>query len=262
MRSSFQERDALTERKHMIDIVVISDTHLGTFECHAKELFEYLDSIAPEILILNGDIIDLWVGNKWTWNQMHTLFIKKILELVISGTLVYYIVGNHDEGLHSLSSIGLGNFYLCNDLILDLESKKAWFVHGDGFDVVVLHAKWLAKLGAFGYSILVLLNRCINSLLASFGKERVSLSKRVKGSIKRAVQYVSDFEYAAAETAINKGYSYVICRHIHQPEIKRFAASHSEIVYMNSGDWVENLTALEYQDGVWRLFRYHEERPQ
>ncbi len=87
-----------------------------------------------------------------------------------------------------MSSISLGNFYLCNDLILDLESKNAWFVHGDGFDVVVLHAKWLAKLGTFGYSVLVLLNRCINSLLASLGKERVSLSKRVKGSIKRAVR--------------------------------------------------------------------------
>jgi UDP-2,3-diacylglucosamine pyrophosphatase LpxH len=117
----------------------------------------------------------------------------------------------------------------------------------------------LAKLGAFGYNVLGLLNSCINSLLASLGKKGVSLSKRVKSGIKRAVQYVNEFEHAAVETAINKGYSYVICGHIHQPEIKRFAARQSEIVYMNSGDWVENLTALEYHDGVWRLFRYREE---
>jgi UDP-2,3-diacylglucosamine pyrophosphatase LpxH len=125
MRSSSPERATLSERKRMIDIVVISDTHLGTFECHAKELLEYLDSIAPKLLILNGDIIDLWVGNKWTWNQTHTFVIKKILEFVISGTLVYYIIGNHDQGLQSLSSISLENFYLCNDLVLDLDSQKA-----------------------------------------------------------------------------------------------------------------------------------------
>lgn len=260
MHSSLLERAIPIEHKRIVDIVVISDTHLGTFECHAKELIEYLDSLSPKILILNGDIIDLWVGNKWTWSQTHTLVVKKILELLISGTLVYYIVGNHDRGLQSLSNIGIGNFFLCNDLILHLESKKAWFVHGDGFDVVVLHAKWLAKLGAFWYNVLILLNRSINYILESLGKEKVSLSKRVKSSIKRAVQYISDFENAVAETAITNGYSYVICGHIHQPEIKRVATKQSETVYMNSGDWVENLTALEYQDGVWRLFHYHEDQ--
>ena len=140
MRSSSREIAALTQCKRLIDLVVISDTHLGTFECHAKELLEYLDSIAPKILI------DLWIGNKWTWNQTHTFVIKKILDLVICGTLICYIVGNHDQGLQNLSSINLGNFYLCNDLILNPDSQKTWFVHGDGFDVVVLHAKWLASL--------------------------------------------------------------------------------------------------------------------
>ena len=140
MRSSSREIAALTQCKRLIDLVVISDTHLGTFECHAKELLEYLDSIAPKILI------DLWIGNKWAWNQTHTFLIKKILDLVICGTLICYIVGNHDQGLQNLSSINLGNFYLCNDLILNPDSQKTWFVHGDGFDVVVLHAKWLASL--------------------------------------------------------------------------------------------------------------------
>jgi UDP-2,3-diacylglucosamine pyrophosphatase LpxH len=96
-----------------------------------------------------------------------------------------------------------------------ISKKKTWFVDRDGFNVVVLHVKWLEKIGAFGYSILVSLNRCINSPLTSLGKERVSLSKRVKGSIKLAVQYVRDFEYVAAKLAINKGYSYMICGHIH-----------------------------------------------
>jgi len=98
-----------------------------------------------KMLILNGDIIDFCAGKKWTWRQAHTLVIKRILELAASGTMVYYLIGNHDEGLRKLPTVGLGNFHLCNDLTLELENQKVWFVHGDMFDLVVLHAKWLSN---------------------------------------------------------------------------------------------------------------------
>ncbi len=243
-----------------VDVTVISDTHLGTYDCHAKELLEYLNSIQPKILILNGDIIDFWAGKKWTWRQAHTLVIKRILELAISGTLVYYVIGNHDEGLRKLPSVGLGNFNLCNDLALELDSHKVWFIHGDIFDLVVLHTKWLSKLGSFWYNLLLLLNGVVNDILVSLGHERISLAHRVKSSVKLAVKYMSDFERAAAETAVGKGYSHIVCGHIHQPEIKRFAVRKTEVVYMNSGDWVENLSALEYYDGKWCIFRYDDIR--
>jgi UDP-2,3-diacylglucosamine pyrophosphatase LpxH len=242
--------------KRSVDIVVISDVHLGTFDCHAKELFEYLDSIQPKILILNGDIIDFWAGKKWTWRQTHTLVIKKILEMATSGAIVYYVIGNHDEGLRKLPSIGLGNLKLCNELTLELAEHKVWFIHGDLFDLVVLHAKWLSKLGSFWYNLLILCNGLVNSLLVSMGKERISLAHRVKSSVKLAVKYISDFEHAAAEMAVSKGYSHIVCGHIHQPEIKRLTLRATEVVYLNSGDWVENLSALEYHNSKWSIFRY------
>jgi UDP-2,3-diacylglucosamine pyrophosphatase LpxH len=246
----------VTESKRSVDIVVISDTHLGTYDCHAKELLEYLNKVQPKLLILNGDIIDFWAGKKWTWRQAHTLVIKRILELAASGTMVYYVIGNHDEGLRKLPSVGLGKFNLCNDLVLELENQKVWFVHGDIFDLVVLHAKWLSKLGTFWYNLLILFNGMVNVILLKIGRERTSLATRLKSSVKLAVKYMSDFELVAAETAVMKGCSHIVCGHIHQPEIKRFTVRKTEVVYLNSGDWVENLSALEYDDGEWSIFRY------
>ena len=257
---SFDEGALLRQQNRFVDLVVISDTHLGTYDCHAKELLEYLNSIQPKILILNGDIIDFWAGKKWTWRQAHTLVIKKILELALSGTMVYYVIGNHNEGLRKLPTVGLGNFNLCNDLTLELEHHKVWFIHGDIFDLVVLHAKWLSKLGSFWYNLLILLNGVVNGLLGRMGKECTSLANRVKSSVKLAGKYMSDFERAAADTAVSKGYSHVVCGHIHQPEIKHFTMRKTEITYLNSGDWVENLSALEYHNGKWSVFRYNDMR--
>jgi UDP-2,3-diacylglucosamine pyrophosphatase LpxH len=248
--------------KRNVEVVVISDIHLGTYECQAKAILEYLESIQPQILILNGDIIDFWAGKKWTWRHSHTLVIKKILDLAASGTIVYYVIGNHDEGLRKLPHVELGNLNLCNDLILYLDDKRAWFIHGDIFDFVILHAKWLSKLATFWYTILLFMNGVINWLLVLMGKERVSLAQRVRARVKRAVQYISDFERLAAETALAKGYDFVVCGHIHQPAIKRFGARKMDVVYLNSGDWVENLSALEYAHGRWTIFCYHEARPQ
>src|SRR5262245_690474 len=109
-----------------VDVVVISDTHLGTYECHAKELLDYLNSINPRILVLNVDIIDFWAGKKWTWRRAHTSVIKRILELAVSGTMVHYVIGNHDEGLRKLPTVGLGNFNLSNDLALEINNHKIW----------------------------------------------------------------------------------------------------------------------------------------
>jgi UDP-2,3-diacylglucosamine pyrophosphatase LpxH len=257
MHARYKDGDFALQYQRSVDIVVVSDMHLGTYDCHAKELLEYLNSIHPRVLILNGDIIDFWAGKKWTWRQAHTLVIKKILELAISGTIVYYVIGNHDEGLRKLPSVGLGNFHLCSDLTLELENQKVWFIHGDIFDLVILHAKWLSKLGTFWYNLLILCNGFVNTMLVRMGKERTSLATRVKGSVKLAVKYLSDFERVAAETAISQGYSHIVCGHVHQPDIKRFAMRKMEIVYLNSGDWVENLSALEYHAGTWSIFRYH-----
>jgi UDP-2,3-diacylglucosamine pyrophosphatase LpxH len=239
-----------------VDLVIISDTHLGTFGCHAAELLSYLNTIEPKILVLNGDIIDIWQFSKRYWPATHSAVLKKIMDFIHKGTRVYYLTGNHDDALRKFSEFEIGNFKLCDKLVLDLDGKKAWIFHGDVFDVSINHAKWLARLGSIGYDILILLNRAVNFVLEKMGREKYSLSKKIKDGVKKAVQFISSFEQVAADLAIMKGYDYVICGHIHQPQIKTLMNKNGSVTYLNSGDWIENLTALEYSDGEWQLYRH------
>lgn len=246
-------------RKRKLEIAVISDVHLGTLGCHAKELLQYLHSIQPQKLILNGDIIDIWQFRKSYFPKSHLEVIKKIIELNSKGTEVIYITGNHDEMLRKFSETVLGNFRIVDKLILELDGKKAWFFHGDVFDVSVTNAKWIAKLGGWGYDLLILINRFLNWILVQSGHKKYSLSKRIKNSVKRAVKFISDFEKTATELAIEQGYKYVICGHIHQPKMVRKVVKNETCLYLNSGDWIENLTALEYLDKKWRIYNHLQE---
>ncbi|MDK2773097.1 MAG: UDP-2,3-diacylglucosamine diphosphatase [Flavobacterium sp.] len=246
-------------KRRTVDLVVISDVHLGTYGCHAKELHQYLNSIKPKILILNGDIIDIWNFRKSYFPENHLKVIKKILSLSTKGTKVYYLTGNHDELLRNITDLYLGNIQLLDKLVLELDGKKAWFFHGDVFDSSVHSAKWIAKLGGIGYDYLILLNRFINWVLKRFGKEPYSLSKKIKGSVKKAVKFISDFETTASDIAIDKNYDYVVCGHIHEPKIIRKSTHRGSTLYLNSGDWIENLTALEYNRKRWKIYQYKEE---
>lgn len=246
--------------KRKVDIVVLSDIHLGTVGCQAKELVAYLKSIQPGMLILNGDIIDIWQFSKRYWPKDHMQVLKEIFRFLAKEVPVYYLTGNHDELLRKFSDFSLGNFHLQDKLILELEGKKAWFFHGDIFDASMKHAKWLAKLGAVGYDTLILLNSMINWVLAKMGREKMSFSKKIKNSVKGAVSYISNFEGVATELAIDQGYDYVVCGHIHQPQIKHIQSPQGTVTYLNSGDWIENLTALEYHHGSWRVYTYLEEQ--
>lgn len=246
-------------KKRNIDLVVISDVHLGTYGCHAKELLKYLSGINPKTLILNGDIIDIWQFRKSYFPKSHLKVVKKIMDFAAKGTSVYYITGNHDEMLRKFSNTSIGNIAIADKVVLTLHGKKAWFFHGDVFDSSVHHAKWIAKLGGVGYDYLILLNRCINWMLARAGREPYSLSKKIKASVKKAVRFISDFEETAAELAIENGYDYVVCGHIHEPNITIRQNRKGSVMYLNSGDWIENLTALEYHNKEWKLYRYSNE---
>lgn len=245
-------------KKRIVDLVVISDVHLGTFGCHAKELHNYLCTIKPKILILNGDIIDIWQFRKSYFPKSHLKVIRKILDFASKGTQVYYITGNHDEMLRKFSDSKVGNFSIIDKLVLDLDGQKGWFFHGDVFDSSVQHAKWIAKLGGIGYDYLILLNRFFNWCLKKIGKEPYSFSKKIKSGVKSAVKFISDFETAAIDLAIENKYDYVICGHIHEPKILNQINKKGKTVYLNSGDWVENLTALEYNKKRWKLYRHSE----
>ncbi len=244
--------------KRNLEICIISDIHLGTYGSHADYLYDYLCSVSPDILVLNGDIIDIWQFSKNYWPKSHMRVVNKILKMIADGVKVYYITGNHDELLRRFSDFQLGNFMLVDKLVLRLpDGKKAWIFHGDVFDVTMKNSKWLAKLGGKGYDLLIVINRTLNLLLEKMGREKISLSKKVKDSVKRAVRYISDFESTAAEMAVFHGFDLVICGHIHQPKMTILETPQGNVQYLNSGDWVENCTALEYADGKWVLYKHN-----
>lgn len=240
-----------------VELVVISDVHLGTFGCRAKELLHYMKSINPECIILNGDIIDIWQFNKRYWPKSHMKVIKHLLKWIVEGKKIYYITGNHDEMLRRFKNFRVENFEIVNKIVLELKGGKAWFFHGDVFDVTMQYSKFLTKLGGVGYDTLILINSCINYLLLQLGYPRLSLSKTIKKSVKSAVKYINQFEKIAVEVAASNQYKYVVCGHIHQPNIEIYKHKGRKITYLNSGDWIENLSALEYKNGRWKI-HYHD----
>jgi UDP-2,3-diacylglucosamine pyrophosphatase LpxH len=243
-------------KKREIEIVVISDVHLGTYGCHATELVSYLKSIKPKILVLNGDIFDIWQMKKSWFPADHLEVVRKILKMSNDGTKVYYITGNHDDALRQLSDTRFGNFELRDYLLIKLNNKVFWFFHGDVFDLSIQHARWLAKLGGHGYDILIRMNRYLNKVRAVFGIGPASYASKIKASVKKATKTIQDFEQLAIDQAIQNNYDYVICGHIHTPQIRQVETEHGSTVYLNSGDWVEHLTALEYQNEHWQIYKY------
>lgn len=215
------------------------------------------NSIRPKKIILNGDIIDIWQFRKSYFPKAHLQVIKKIIAFASKGTKVYYITGNHDEKLRKFTGTKMGNIQVLDKLVLNLDGKKAWFFHGDVFDASIKHAKWIAKLGGWGYDFLILINQLVNWFLIRIGREKYSLSKKIKNSVKSAVKFISNFENTATELAIENGYDYVVCGHIHQPVIEEKVTLKGSCTYMNSGDWIENLTALEYYNERWELYTYN-----
>lgn len=243
-------------KKRKVDLLILSDIHLGTYGCKAKELHNYLKSIEPKEVILNGDVIDVWQFSKSYWPNSHMKVVSKIFKWASAGIKVTYITGNHDEMLRKFEGLKIGSFEIRNRLSLTLDEKKAWIFHGDIFDVTMQHSRWIAKLGGAGYDLLILLNQMANAISVFFGRGRLSFSKKVKNNVKSAVKYINRFEETVTRIAAENGYDYVICGHIHQPLIKNFKTQNGEVLYLNSGDWIENLTSLEYRKGKWKVFQY------
>ena len=243
--------------KRPIEICIVSDLHLGTFGCQAKEILQYLKSIKPRTLILNGDIIDIWQFNKRYFPASHMAVIKQIFSMASKDTKVIYITGNHDEALRKYADFEMGNIQLTDKIVFEINGEKNWVFHGDVFDRTTKgSAKLLAKLGGYGYDLLILINSVLNWARKLLGKEKLSFSKSVKNGVKKAVSWINNFEQTAAELAIENGYQYVICGHIHQPQQRLVTIDKGSVTYLNSGDWIENLTSLEYYNNAWNLYHY------
>jgi len=238
--------------------IVISDLHLGTSGSKAKEVTNFLKQYTCKKLILNGDIIDGWQLKKYgAWKRKHTAFFKTMLKMMDDHhTRVIYLRGNHDDFLDQIMPLRLGKqFQIRKDYILKSGHKRFYITHGDVFDSVTTGFKWLAYLGDVGYTFLLWLNKLYNNYRAWRGRPYYSLSQKIKQRVKMAVSYISDFEEKLTELARSRDCDGIICGHIHQPAIRDIDG----ITYMNSGDWVESLSALvEDFEGNWSLLYYNE----
>lgn len=237
--------------------LVISDVHLGTKGSKAKELVRFLKHISCDKLILNGDIIDGWQLKKYgKWKRKHTRFFNRILKMMEEyQTEVIYLRGNHDDFLDQILPFKVGNLSIQRDYILQSGEKKFYITHGDIFDSITTNLKWVAKLGDIGYTFLLWMNAQYNHYRRRKGLPYYSLSQVVKSKVKSAVSYIDDFEIQLSEIAKLKQCDGIICGHIHQPAIKEIQG----VMYMNSGDWVESMSALaEDAEGNWSLIYFSE----
>ena len=222
--------------------IFISDVHLGLPDCQARYLLDFLRHNDSEYLYLVGDIIDGWQLRKgWFWPQAHNDVIQKVLRKARKGTQVVYIPGNHDEAARQFCDLAFGDIHVRSEAFhTTLAGKRLWIVHGDLFDGVIQHAKWLAYLGDTLYTLILLLNRWFNRVRSRFGLNYWSLSQYLKHQVKNAVNLISKFEHVMTDEARRRGCDGVVCGHIHKAEIRDIDG----VLYCNDGDWVESLSAL------------------
>jgi UDP-2,3-diacylglucosamine pyrophosphatase LpxH len=228
--------------------VWISDLHLGTPGCQALALLDFLRQVECETLYLVGDIIDGWqLRRSWYWPQSHNDVVQKILRKARKGTRVVFVPGNHDEFARRYVEHNFGGVDVVDEAVhTTADGRQLWVTHGDHFDGVIQCAKWLAYVGDWAYERTLQVNSWFNRARARMGLPYWSLSKYLKGRVKRAVSYIGDFEAAVAREARQRGLQGVVCGHIHHAEIREVDG----ILYCNDGDWVESLTALiEHADG-------------
>ncbi|MDR2414599.1 MAG: UDP-2,3-diacylglucosamine diphosphatase [Odoribacteraceae bacterium] len=244
-------------KRNYYSTVVISDVHLGTSFSKTEEVANFLKSVDCKRLILNGDIIDGWhLRNKShkVWKGRHLLFFRVIMKMMENhGTEVIYVRGNHDDFLDALAPVAFYNLRIVKDFIHASHGKRYYVTHGDVFDSITSRVRWLSRLGDAGYTLLLHLNKYYNRYRNMRGKPYYSFSRAVKDKVKSAVSYISDFEESLASLARARQCQGVICGHIHRPEDKYYGA----VRYLNSGDWVESLSALvEDEAGEWKIVYY------
>ncbi|HUL54950.1 MAG TPA: UDP-2,3-diacylglucosamine diphosphatase [Opitutaceae bacterium] len=245
----------MDKKRFRVRTLILSDVHLGTPDCKIGELNHLLRTVRCEKLILNGDIIDGWhLRRSGHWTKAHTRFVRLVLKMLEKrDTPVIYLRGNHDDVLEAFLPLEFENLRIVEDHIHDAVRGRYFVLHGDVFDTVTKNLVFLAHLGDWGYHVLLKINRAYNAWRAWRGKEYWSLSKAIKARVKSAVSHVSKFEEHIAQLARDHHCVGVMCGHIHSPADKMIGDIH----YLNSGDWIESLTAIvEHHDGRFELIDY------
>lgn len=241
--------------------ICISDVHLGTKDCQADVLNNFLKHHTCENLFLIGDIIDGWKiqQNKWRWKQSHSNVIRRVLGMAKHGVHITYVTGNHDEFLRPfvIQAFDVGNITIVNQAeYRSIDGELFFITHGDMFDGITRAAKWLSFLGDNAYDFVLWVNTKFNFIRHRMGFGYWSLSKYLKHKVKKALDFIFQFEITVTDYAAKRGYDGVICGHIHTPEIKHMP---NGMIYMNDGDWVESCSALvEHYDGRWEIVYWNQ----
>nr|WP_319998998.1 UDP-2,3-diacylglucosamine diphosphatase [uncultured Draconibacterium sp.] len=238
------------------DIVVVSDFHLATHACKATEILKYLKSILPTQLVLNGDIIDAWRFSRNYFPKAHLKVVRQLIKMMEKGTEVVYVTGNHDEFLRELGNTTMGKLRIVDQITLHLGNQKTLIFHGDLIDSVIHKAKWLAKFGAAAYGLVTLFNKLINLILKTIRINDVVLYKWLKELLGNPNTETTKFETKLAKLAYEKNVDLIICGHTHRAVDKILHYNNQSIRYINTGDWVENFTAAEFENGSWNLCNY------
>jgi UDP-2,3-diacylglucosamine pyrophosphatase LpxH len=249
-------QDLDSGKKLRLRTVFLSDVHLGSRDCRARELLEFLDSIEVDHLYLVGDIVDLWSLRKsFYWPQEHNEVLRVVLEMARQGTEVIYIPGNHDAELREFCGSVFGNLRIRRRFVHSTADGREFLVlHGDEFDTAVKCSRWLARFGAVAYDFTMRINRTMNAARRLIGLEYWSLAGYLKLRLPNAMRYVRAFEHAAAQAAAQRGLDGVVCGHIHRAELREI----DSVLYCNDGDWVESCTALvEDMNGRLALSSWH-----
>lgn len=232
--------------------VFISDIHLGTKMSQADKLLDFIKTLECDKLYLVGDIIDGWAMHKsFYWPQVHNDVIQKLMRIARKGTEVIYIPGNHDEFLRSFGDHEFGNIKLVDkDIHVSVDNKKYLVIHGDQFDVVIEHAKWLSHFGSWAYDVSIIVNILVNKIRNIFNLKPLSISSWLKYKVKSAVNFIGNYENTLSNYAKSLGVDGIVCGHIHHPNVRDI----SNIKYINCGDWVETCSAVvEHQDGTMKV---------
>ncbi len=243
-------------QRRTIDLLVLSDIHLGYRGCRADALFAYLKTVEPARIVLNGDIIDIWQFSTRFWPESHLKVLRRLLKFAQRGVPIHYVIGNHDEALRKYAPFVLGQVELVDELVLELAGVRTWFIHGDRLDGLLATPRWLANLGCWAYDGISWVSCQVNPVRAWFGLQPVIPAAYFKSKLPSATRHIARFAELAARTAHTRGHGAVVCGHIHAAADTMFAFDGITVAYRNSGDWVESCTALEFTEGQWSVAAY------
>lgn len=247
-------------KKRQIEVAVLSNIHLGAESCKADALLAYLSSISPKILVLNGTVLEAVPAARSAFPSRHFRIFKKLFSMASSGTKIYYVYKNHDAIVRLFQDRSPGNIYFTKNLFLNLDDKRAWFTHGDFLESPLLSKKWVRGMGTGRLRILAGIIRFQHKAWNFIRKRRGGILLPEAACYEDRLKKDETLRKTTVKLAIGRGCDYLICGAPHRLSNIWLDTPIGKCQYLSAGDWIENLTALEYNFKRWKSYRYSEDK--